>query len=296
MLFKYRQSMGFPVDAGPMFDSAVVTPKDLAVYIQATKDDFCLFEVCQRLYEEGVRVFFFYIPNEYWSGRIVPKEESDQVVEVAFRLKNTYADIEVHNRIFDIKPHRAPGRSRIQVETFARNEALEWVRSYDFKHIIIADGDELWRKGLLAELLDIINDFKPLCVYTGMVPVVGLPGFPIEGAVDKASIYVNHEAKFQECRGTFGNKCELKGHKIFHFTATRKTMEEIIQKNRESGHYDDPNYDFEGWIKNVLPHIKPGMKNVHMYIPYNPWKLVREWSLDEMDEVPESLHKFLAIK
>jgi hypothetical protein len=296
MLFKYRQSMGFPVDAGPKFDETRVSPKDLAVYIQATKNDFCLFEVCERLYEEGIRNFFFYIPNEYWSGRPTPKDESDQVVGVVHQLINTFSDIQVEYRVFDIKPHRAPGRSRIMVETYARNEALDWVRSFGFKHIVIADGDELWRRGLLEELIDTVNDFKPLCVFTGMVPVVGLPGYPIEGAVDKASIYVNHEAKFQECRGTFGAKYELRGHKIFHFTATRRTMDEIIRKNRESGHYDDPNYDFEGWIKNVLPNIKPGMRNVHMYRPYNPWKLVREWSLDEMKEIPRSLHQFLAIQ
>jgi hypothetical protein len=296
MLFKYRQANGFPIDAGPSFDATRVEAKDLAVYIQATKDDFCLFEVCERLYEEGIKAFFFYIPNEYWSGRAVPREDSDQVIEIANRLQTTFSDVEVHYRIFDIKPHRAPGRSRIQVETFARNEALEWVRGYDFKHIVVADGDELWRRGLLTEMLDVINDFKPICVYTGMVPIVGLPGYPIEGAMDKASIYVNHEAKFQECRGTFGAKYELKGHKIFHFTATRRTMDEIIKKNRDSGHYDDPNYDFEGWIANVLPNIKPGMRNAHMYRPYNPWKLVREWALEEKSEIPPSLYRYLAIQ
>lgn len=296
MLFKYRQSAGFPIDMGPRFDDSKVTAKEMAAYIQATKNDFCLFEVCERLYEEGIRAFFFYVPNEYWSGRTTPSSDSDQVVEVVMALKDAFRDIEVHWKIFDIQKHRAPGRTRIMVETHARNEALEWIRGYDFKHIVIADGDELWRRGLLAELIDVINDFKPICVYTGMVPVVGLPGYPVEGAVDKASIYVNKDAKFQECRGTFGSKYELKGHKIFHFTATRRSMDEIIQKNRESGHYDDPNYDFEGWIKNVLPHIKPGMTNVHMYKPYNPWKLVREWDLEEMKEVPKSLHPYLAIK
>jgi hypothetical protein len=295
MLFTYRRSIGFPIDDGPAFDETKVTLKDLAVHIQATKDDFCLFEVCQRLYEEGIRTFFFYVPNQYWSGRIVPQEEYNEVIEIAQKLVVTYADISVHERQFDIQVHRAPGRSRIQVETMARNEAMTWIKSNGFKHIVIADGDELWRRGLLQELLDVINDFKPTCVYTGMVPVAGLPGYPIEGAVDKASIYVNEYAEFQECRGTFGQKYELEGHKIFHFTATRRTMEEIIQKNRESGHYDDPNYDFEGWIKNTLPNIRPGLKNVHMYIPYNPWKEVREWSIDEAKEIPPSLYPYLAV-
>jgi hypothetical protein len=297
MLFKFRQASGFPIDAGPRFDSTVVCPKDMAVYIQATKNDFCLFEVCERLYEEGIRSFFFYIPDEYWSGQINAPDDFNQVLEVAQNLMAVFGnDIRVECKVFGIAKHRAPGRSRIQVETFARNEALDWVRSCGFKHIVIADGDELWRRGLLAELIDVVNDYKPTCVYTGMIPVVGLPGYPIEGAVDKASIYVSEDAVFQECRGTFGAKYELKGHKIFHFTSTRRTMEEIIKKSRDSGHYDDPNYDFEGWIANILPNIKPGMRNVHMYRPYNPWKEVREWSLEEMKEIPPSLFKFLAVK
>ena len=36
---------------------------NFCVYVQATKDDLCLFEVCKRMMEEGVNDFFFSIPN-----------------------------------------------------------------------------------------------------------------------------------------------------------------------------------------------------------------------------------------
>jgi hypothetical protein len=56
-----------------------------AAYIQATKDDFCLFEVCKRLFDEGLQDFFFCVPDEYWNGRITPPEDLLQVDNVAKR-------------------------------------------------------------------------------------------------------------------------------------------------------------------------------------------------------------------
>lgn len=293
MLFNYRQSIGFPIDAGPMSDPTVVGASDMAVFVQAIKDDFCLNEVCDRLVEEGARTFFFYVPNQYWSGQTTREDEIAQV-EVCFKRLSSNTKLSVYCKTFDIEKHRAQGRSRIQVETHARNEALAWVRSKGFGHIIVADGDELWRRGLMQKLLQVVNDLKPQCVYTGMVPTIGLPGYPIEGAMDYATIYVGRDATFSECRSTYGTRYELNGYNVIHFTATRRTMDEIIQKSRDSGHYDDPNYDFEGWIKNILPKIREGMTNVHMYRPYNPWKRVRRWTPDEMNEIPKSLHPFLA--
>jgi hypothetical protein len=70
-------------------------------------------------------------------------------------------------------------------------------------------------------------------------------------------------------------------------------MDEIIAKHRDSGHYDDPEYDFEGWLRNILPNIKPGMKNVHMYRGYQIWPEIREWTREEFDNIPSSLWKYL---
>jgi hypothetical protein len=101
---------------------------------------------------------------------------------------------------------------------------------------------------------------------------------------------------FLECRKPSGHRdaqlLDVRG--IIHFTATRKTMQEIIDKHRTSGHYGDPNYDFEGWIKNVLPNIKAGTKNCHMFVPWQIWPLARNWTKAEWAEIPESIHPYLA--
>lgn len=295
MLFNLRKSMGFPVDVGPRVDDSTVKAADMAVYVQAIKDDICLYETCERLYEEGARVFFFAIPDEYWSGDLVTSDETGQVTRCGERIKAYLPHSEVHVKTFNVGPYRKPGRSRIQIETDVRNESVAWIRSMGHSHIVIADGDELWRRGLLNQLVDVVNDMKPQCVYTGMVPVVGLPGYPIDGAIDKASIYIGPDTTFQDCRGTFGTKYELRGHHIFHLTAVRRSMAEIVKKSLDSGHFGDANYDFEGWIKNVLPNLRPGYRNCHMYKPYNPWPLMRRWRKDEVDEIPGSLHKYLAV-
>jgi hypothetical protein len=70
-------------------------------------------------------------------------------------------------------------------------------------------------------------------------------------------------------------------------------MQEIIDKHRTSGHYDDPAYDFEGWIANTLPNAKPGLINAHMYRPYQIWPRVRKWTKYEIDDIPESIHPYI---
>jgi hypothetical protein len=66
MLFNFRKSKGFPVDMGPRAvvetpikrsDTPVTktdpsSPYDrYAVYMQVTRDDLCLKEVCRRMFE-----------------------------------------------------------------------------------------------------------------------------------------------------------------------------------------------------------------------------------------------------
>jgi hypothetical protein len=294
LLFEYRASVGFPLDEGPMADTTQVKADEMAVYINANRDNFCLNEVCDRLVDEGARAFFFYIPDEYWSGKVTTHSEVSEVDAVAQRLSQDPA-LSVHCQVFKIEPHRAAGRSRIQVETHARNEALSWIRAAGFNHILVVDGDELWRRGTMAALLTTVNDLKPQCVFTGMIPTIGVPGYPVDGATDSATIYVGRDALFSECRNTAGTKYQLNGNRVIHFSATRRTLAEVATKCRESGHYDDANYDFEGWIKGILPSVHVGMTNVHMYRPYNPWKRVRAWTKAELTEIPVTLHPYLAV-
>ena len=126
-----------------------------------------------------------------------------------------------------------------------------------------------------------------------MVPVVGIPGYPIHQATDRAIVYVGGSIVFRECRSPAIDHFMLNNCIVIHFTATRKTMQEVIDKHRASGHYDDPDYDFEGWIKNVLPNLKPGWRGAHMYKRYQIWPVVRNWTTTEMDHIPESIRPYL---
>jgi hypothetical protein len=305
-LFNARQSLGFPTDVGPNAGKAdiyhgaterteykFIYAEKYAAYIQATKDDFCLAEVCLRLMEEGVQQFFFCIPDEYWSGKHTAAEEIQQVREVSEFLAKKGAI--THVRMFNVSRYRLSGRNRIEVETQVRNESLRWIRNEGFKHILIVDGDELWLKGLLGVVDRLVVQAMPGAVGCRMIPVVGLPGYPIDQAQDLVTVYIGKDAEFSSCRTPNCKNNILDIHGVVHFTATRKTMADIIQKHRESGHYDDPNYDFEGWISNTLPNIKPGFRNCHMYKPHQIWPIAREWYPSEIPQIPTSLHKYLGI-
>jgi hypothetical protein len=298
-LFNYRKARGFPIDVGPRVEEARETARmeiseKYACYTQAIKDDFCLYEVWRRLYDEGVRNFFACVPDEYWSGDVTPGEHIEEIRVAAERMR-TLPACKVNLQIFNVAPHRIDGRSRIDVETSVRNEAIKWVKDAGFQHILIVDGDELWRTGLLKQLDFVVRRELPASVCCGMVPVVGLPGYPVDRAQDKVTIYVASHESFRECRTPHSTTTFMQVPGVVHFTGTRSTMAEIVQKHRDSGHYDDPAYNFEGFIKDTLPNIRPGLKNVHMYRNYQIWPEIRHWRVDELADIPESLHKFMGM-
>lgn len=266
----------------------------ITAYIQAIKDDFCLFEVCKRLADEGLQSFVFCVPDEYWDGKPTSEADKQEVLAVANKLQAL--GVSVSAMTIGVGKYRHPRRSRIEVETLVRNESLYHVRQLGFEHIIILDGDELWRPGIYTNLVASIKHHAPQAVSMDMIPTIGLPGYPVDGATDLATIYVGPGVYFESCRGPrCDNHAVIRGvHGIYHFTATRKTMAEIIAKHRGSGHYDDPAYDFEGWIANVLPNVRPGMRNLHMYVPYQIWPVAREWTQREWASMPESIRPYLA--
>ncbi len=244
--------------------------------------------------EESVNDFFFSIPDEFWSGRPTPPENIEQLKRVAAQVKSIGGNVEL--LIHDVSTYRWPGDTRIRVETRVRNDALGCIRNKGFEHVLIVDGDELWRRGTLKYVEQIINQFHPLAINCLMVPVAGLPGYPIDGATDVAVIYVNSGVPFKECRTPVCDQFRIQMPLVIHFTGTRRTMEETIQKHKDSGHYDDPDYDFEGWLRDTLPNIKPGLKNVHMFKKYQIWPAVRNWLAEEIKEIPESVWPYLAIQ
>lgn len=313
-LFHYRAQRGFPVDAGPHAVNQPVLghttppaappgpePLKFACYIQATRDDLCLFEVCKRIYDEGVRYFCFSVPDQYWSGRQTPLEDMEQVAKVAEQVKALGAVVDCIRH--QVATYRWPGDSRIKVETRVRNDALTYVRSRGFEHVLVVDGDELWRSGTLKHITEVVNKFRPTAINCLMTPVVGCPGYPINGATDVAVVYVNGTASFKECRTPVGDQYHLRMPLVIHFTGTRRTLDETIRKHLDSGHYDDPEYLFDEWIEKVLPNLKPGFKHkwpngqegVHMYRQYQIWPSVRGWLSDELADIPESVLPYLGM-
>ena len=185
-----------------------------------------------------------------------------------------------------------PGDTRILVETRVRNESLNWIRSLGYRHILVVDSDELWIRGTLNIVKGYVEQgHKAISVH--MIPVIGVPGYPVDMATDVAVVYVGPDVVFKVCRSPYIPQSIIYRPLIYHFTGTRKGMDETIKKHRRGGHYDDPDYDFEGWIRDKLPAIRPGMVNAHMYKPRQIWPRVRAWRPDELAQMPESVRAYL---
>lgn len=295
MLYNFRKARNFPLDDGPKAvkytraQDAGADDKYVA-YLQVTKDDICLLEVCQRLVDEGVRDFAFCVPDKYWSGEVINEADRKEVLRIIESLK--LLNVTVHTQLIDVDSHVVTGQSRIQTETRVRNASVAWIKKLGYKHVLIVDGDELWIPGLFNIVKGYVKQGHKV-VSVRMIPVIGLPGYPVEGATDLAVVYVESSCVFESCRTPFMQQTRVPRPLIYHFTGTRKTMEETIVKHRRSGHYDDSDYDFEGWIKNKLPNIAPGMKDAHMYTPYQIWPNVRAWRQTELDLMPATLRPYL---
>lgn len=296
MIYNFRKARNFPLDDGPMAQAEqpeLSTSNDnerYVAYLQVTKDDLCLLAVCERLVSEGVRDFFFSLPDTYWSGDHIPVSDRLEVTAVIDTLKA--AGHTVHSKVFNVDSYTMPGDSRILVETRVRNSSLAHIRQLGYKHILVVDGDELWVPGTLEIVKGYVEQGRD-AISVHMVPVIGFPGYPVDGAMDVAVVYVGLNVNFKVCRSPYVPQAIIQRQLIYHFTGTRRTLEETISKHRQSGHYDDPDYDFEGWIQNVLPNIRPGLLNAHMYKPRQIWPRVRAWRADEWAQMPESVVPYL---
>lgn len=289
-IFEARKSCRFAIDEGPKSDMPGSVPDKWIAYVQTTGDDFCLMEACEELIRQGLKTFFFCVPSHKWNGEPV---EFD-IQGVTRRLEGMGAKSFIqHPVVKDYAYHGA--KLAIDIETRVRNGALEAIERLGFGHVVIMDSDELWRRGLLDSLKALVIEQNPACVSVRSVPVIGERGLPIEGALDKVGIYIRANNRFLFCRGAYRNSGhELPGTPIFHFTATRRSRDAIIAKMKSSGHYDDPDYGFHHWINHKLPVISPGMRDAHMYRKgQNIWPLVREWTAEELNEIPASLHQYL---
>lgn len=311
MLFKFRSTQGFPVDDGPLaakyaaeaakqkIEPSVKFNDRYVAYMQVIKDDLCLLDVCKRLIEEGIKDFCLCQPDRYWSDEIPDGAEVAELLRVVDKLREIEG-ITVQHKVFHVDDFRMPNDTRILVETRVRNESLSWIRSLGYRHILVVDSDELWMRGTL----DIIKPYVEQghrAISVHMVPVIGVPGYPVDGAMDVAVVYVGQNVNFKVCRSPYIPQAIVYRQLIYHFTGTRKGMDETVKKHRRGGHYDDPEYLFEEWIEKVLPNIAPdfthkwpsGHEGLHMYAPRQIWPRVRPWRLDEIAAMPSSIQPYL---
>ena len=249
----------------------------------AIKDDFCLEESIAELFRQGVSRVLIVSPQMYWTDKAPqPPEDLEVLRGIAAR---TGAELES----IDLKPESHP----LYTEAAYRNYGLDLLaRDEQLDCILTVDADEFWLPGTL-EHIDSLAGPEIKVVLPG-IPVMGVPGLPIEGAKD--AIYVGG---CRTLRFDWGRVVKLGTEKrgelpVIHFSATRRTLAEVADKMRKSAHYDDPVYDFEGWIVSKLPTVHVGMKDAHMYkSEENIWPRVRAWTEAELSALPPTLHPYL---
>ena len=270
-----------------------------AVQMLVIRDEFCLFEVCTRLLEEQtagreeIAAFYFFCPDEYWSGQPTRREDEAALRACAERLVSLWPKVAFHFVRLAIGPLRVAGRPRLELERLARNEALARARRDGWRHVLLLDSDEIWRRGTLAQLGQLLRRFRLRRlsgVWTTATPIIGVPGYPVDGAHDLAYIYVRSDTTFETGRIPVPRRDHLPGDRLWHFVATRPNIDELKEKLRHSGHYDDPIYRFDAWIERQLPGLRPGQENVHFFQGGERWPRVREWTRAELAEIPSSLH------
>lgn len=297
-LYNYRLSMGFPIDCGPNGKDyeciKCVTADDVAVHILAIKNDFYLSEIIIRLYEEGCSNFYVASPTHYWSGKESSEGDRDSVSREIALVESKIENIRIKHSIIYNGDLFSIGIDKYAIEAKTRNRALDIIRGDGFKHTFVVDGDELWPQGFVSNVLSVINNINPHAILSGIVPVIGTPGYPIKDAKDKCLIYIASHVNFSSCRSVSVECNNLPYPKVMHFTATRTSLEEVITKHLNSGHYGDPDYDFDGWIKNIVGRVHPGMRNVHMYKKFQIWPSVGSWTAQEYNSIPENIRKHIA--
>lgn len=294
-IFRYRQLRGFPTDVGPVFEASRAAAKSLsnyAVYLHTVKDDFCLPEVLTRMRDEGLRKFRIVTPRTYWSGAPTPESDIKQIEAIANTIKAP--DVDIKMVLQDISSLASQARDRTHLETLARNQAFRLFREEGLHHILVVDSDELWRRGLTDTIGEMAASWHPTSIRTGMVPVAGVPGVAIGEAQDRVTVYQHSDTCFQNCRTPFGVPNELLGYDVIHFTATRRSMKDVVTKMRDSGHYGDPDYDFEGFIENKLPNVRLGSTDIHFYRGAQIWPYTRPWTKEEWADIPESIRPHLS--
>lgn len=260
----------------------------IAFYL-VVKDDFCLKESCESLKSQGVNDFFFGVPKKYWNGKTVPKKDIDKIFEVARRF-NGFVDCSVD-------PSEFEDDSLMSFkEAMVRNEYLTHIQlKYSTDHVIVVDSDEIWVKGAVEKLDNAVSKNMVYCVAVPSLPVVGCPGYPVISRQEGLLVYINSDTTtFIDGRSPSKPTFQIRGDPlVIHFTATRKTLKDVVDKHVKSCHYDNPAYDFDGWLKNKLPKLKPGERDCFISEKEKVWDVVRNFTQEEWSMIPDRLKKYL---
>ncbi len=278
-------------------------PWRFAVYIQAIRDDFSLETVGRRLLEEQVTgeveigAIFLVCPDASWAGEPNPRAHVSEVERAANALAAVAPRVAVRCVAMEIGRLIAGTSRRIEVETRVRNAALKVIGADGWRDVLIVDNDEVWKRGTLRALGALLRRapwWRPWAgVWSWVVPVLGVPGYPVEGATDKAFLYVRLSRGFEWGRIPRKPHAQLPGWNVWHFVGTRATQRGVAEKARRNGHYDDNEYDFERWLSATLPSVRPGATDVHAYREAGIWPKVRAWRASDLADIPEALHGLL---
>jgi hypothetical protein len=167
------------------------------------------------------------------------------------------------------------------------------LRGVGFAHQLIVDGDEIFLPGGLAAVDWSVRALQPETAAVRGLPLIGLPAVAVAGATDRILCYIGPNDTWREVRSPFLKIQDIPSIGVLHLSAVRRSRAELVAKMRKSGHYDDERYNFERWIKDVLPNLEPGMKNVHMYLDGSLWPLTRELNPTEWQAIPSNLKPFV---
>lgn len=261
--------------------------KKFAAYFIAIKDDFCLEESVASIKDLGVETVLIVSPSTYWSdGSSQDPSDFEYVHKLAKKHNCHFVSASLESAM--------PVNRAMYAESAYRNYAVDLLNQLDkFDSILTIDSDELWSRNSLDQVEQLVREGYDR-IDMPLVPVIGIPGLPIDGALDSALVATSPKLRFNWGRSAECNHVAIGGAPILHFSATRRSWEELTDKMRKSAHYPDPTYDFEGWIQDTLPTIRVGSENVHMYkSPKNIWPRVRTWTAREVEQIPKSLHRYL---
>jgi hypothetical protein len=246
-------------------------------------------DACQSLVLQKMKDFFFFVPTTYWNGTEVSSEDLAGINTVVNRLKR----MKMHVHFERVETPQKKKGHYLEAETEIRNYSMDVMKRAGVEHALILDADEIWRRSALQRLDMFLDKGNPKAVCMKSVPIIGFPGYPVGSIGDGLEVYIKTSEKFLAGRTPEITAADMNLPGIFHFTSTRRSMEDTVRKHIQSSHYGDKLYDFDKWVRDVLPTLKPGVKDCHMFTLWQIWPEVRHFTRQEWVEIPKHLKQYL---